>query len=635
MATSVIPTGPRQHRGLIPRVPALDGIRGLAVMAVVFYHLFPPAVFGLSLKGGYLGVDIFFVLSGFLITSLLIRERVASGRISLKHFWLKRARRILPAAITVLVICTALAGIIRGDATVGLGRQFFTTLFFVNNWGQIVAAQSYFSSPELFAHYWSLAVEEQFYLFWPLIVIALTAWLGSNKLRTLAGVCLGGAVASFLWMVAVYTPIDDPTRVYYGTDTHAFGLLTGAALAVWLVRVRRKNIVWEVRPTLPGHPSRASAWELAAFIALVLLIVVMSDAATVTYRGGLFAASLLTACVINAVIKGNRYLVPIFTNRVLRRLGNISFSLYLWHWPAFVFTVELFKKAGWQDAHVVAGIVALVASLAFAELTFRFIEQPFHRHGYRATLAPVFGQSSSPAKMVPATIGTAVLAIGATAAIVFAPKQTTLQEELTAKQEQQRKAQEEAKQRAIEEAARQEETARNELTGTNIVAIGDSVMLAASGALSEKYPGIYVDGEVSRHYTVVPGIIDQLEADGLLRKYVVLGFGTNGYSAGAGDTELLDNIITRLGPDRVIVLVTPYGNREWIPPAQQEIFDKARQYDNVYVADWCNAAGIDPSLLAEDGIHPGPAAQRTYADEVAKALEQSVTKKKEIPGGCS
>ncbi|GAB3085767.1 acyltransferase family protein [Corynebacterium aquatimens] len=637
MATSVIPVGPRHRRGLIPRVPGLDGIRGLAVAAVVIYHLFPPTVFGLTLPGGYLGVDIFFVLSGFLITSLLVRERVSGGAISLKHFWLKRARRILPAAITVLVICTALAWVIRGDATVGLPRQFFTTAFFVNNWGQIFAAQSYFSTPELFAHYWSLAVEEQFYVLWPLIIIGLTAWLGVDKLHRLAAICMAGAVGSFLWMITVYKPIEDPTRVYYGTDTHAFGLLTGAALAVWLVRVRNENIIWSRRPSIAGYPSRAAVPELLALIGLIGLMLFMSDTAAVTYRGGLFLASILTAVVIRGVIKGNRYLNPIFENQVLRHLGDISFSLYLWHWPAFVFTVELFNNLGWGDAHLFAGLLSLALSLAFAELTFTYIEEPFRRRGYKKTLGPIFGPRADASTRIPSMITASIVALATVAALIFAPTQTKLERELTEKQEQQRQAQEEAKARAIEEARRQaerEEKAKEELVGTNIVAIGDSVMLASSEALSERFPGIYVDGEVSRHYTVVPRLLDEFEAQGLLRKYVVLGFGTNGQSDGAGDTELMDNILRRIGPDRVIVLVTPYGNREWMPPAQQEIFEKAREYPNVYVADWCNAAGVDPTLLGEDGIHPGPAGQRLYAEKIDEALKQSIGGDKYIPERC-
>ena len=187
---------------------------------MVLYHFFPSL-----LPGGYLGVDLFFVLSGFLITSLLVREFRTSGTISLKDFWVRRFRRILPAAVSVLVICTALVAWIGGDLAVGLRQQFLGTLFFVNNWTQIATSQSYFADNEIqvFAHYWSLAVEEQFYVFWPLLItgVFLISRRKPRRLPILVAAVL--AIGSAVAMALLYVPGEDPTRVYYGTDTHAFG----------------------------------------------------------------------------------------------------------------------------------------------------------------------------------------------------------------------------------------------------------------------------------------------------------------------------------------------------------------------------------------------------------------------------
>ena len=214
------------------RVPGLDGIRALAVTTVIVFHLLPG-----TLVGGYLGVDIFFVVSGCLITTLLLRERAATGRISLRGFWTRRARRLLPALGLLLLACCTAALIVGGDVLVGLGTQVVGAITFSSNWLFIAQGSSYFGEtvPELFRNLWSLAVEEQFYVVWPLLVVVLLVRIPRwARLVLIAAL----AIASAAWM-AVSVPADgvafDPTRVYYGTDTHAFGLAIGAFLAVLLL----------------------------------------------------------------------------------------------------------------------------------------------------------------------------------------------------------------------------------------------------------------------------------------------------------------------------------------------------------------------------------------------------------------
>ena len=208
------------------RFRGLDGLRALAVLLVMAFHLLPGPV-----PGGYLGVDVFFVISGFLITGLLLRERDATGRIHLGSFWGRRARRLLPALALLLLVCCAAALALGGDRLLDLGRQVLGAATFSSNWLSIGAGSSYFaeSAPELFRNLWSLAVEEQFYLFWPFAVL-LIALIPRRSLRFWLLVTL--AVASALAMALLYSPSVDPTRVYYGTDTHSFGLALGAALAV-------------------------------------------------------------------------------------------------------------------------------------------------------------------------------------------------------------------------------------------------------------------------------------------------------------------------------------------------------------------------------------------------------------------
>src|SRR5690554_5139500 len=269
-----------------PRFAGLDGLRAIAVLTVILYHLAPNAM-----PGGFLGVDIFFVISGFLITSLLLAEHTHSGRIRLTHFWRRRARRLLPAlALLVLVCCTA-AWVIGGDVLVGLGRQLLGAATFSTNWLSIAAGHSYFdeSTPELFRNLWSLAVEEQFYLVWPALLLLLLL-VPARRLRI--AILLVLAVVSAIGMALTADPAGDATRAYFGTDTHSFGLALGAALA----------FLAQSRPT--GRTAKViQAAGVASLGLIVAAALVLRDDSALTYRGGLAIVAILTALVILAGIQ--------------------------------------------------------------------------------------------------------------------------------------------------------------------------------------------------------------------------------------------------------------------------------------------------------------------------------------------
>lgn len=272
-------------------IEGLDGVRALAIIAVLVYHLHPAA-----LPGGFLGVDIFFVVSGLLITTLLLREIDAKNRIDVRRFWLRRARRLLPVLVAVVFVSIPFAWLASTDLLVSIGRQALGALTFSNNWLEIAAGTSYFTStaPQLFVNFWSLAVEEQFYLFWPVILAGLVAAVAVPRRRAL--VVLGAGAVSATLMAVLYTSGEDATRVYYGTDTHLFGLMIGAALA----------FTWAAPHggILGARPWRR--WRglvsLLALVGLAVLMLTIRQPSTFTFRGGILLASLLTAVVLAGLL---------------------------------------------------------------------------------------------------------------------------------------------------------------------------------------------------------------------------------------------------------------------------------------------------------------------------------------------
>ncbi|APT84076.1 hypothetical protein CAQU_02185 [Corynebacterium aquilae DSM 44791] len=605
------------------RVSALDGLRGIAVLAVVLYHFY-----GDYLPGGYLGVDMFFVLSGFLITSLLIRERAATGKIDLKKFWVRRARRILPAAVSVLVIMTVITGIIGGDPAVGLPTQFLGTLFFVNNWTQIAGSQSYFadSGVQVFAHYWSLAVEEQFYVFFPLIFVALTR----KKIGwTLPTATIVGASASALLMAFLYNPAVDPTRVYYGTDTHSFGLLIGAATAMLLTTTKPgATDSWPTRINPFNDKMLRTVGGLATFVGLLALMVTLPDTAPATYRGGLLAASLCTAVLISSVVAGPSILSSLVNFTPLRWLGERSFSLYLWHWPVVVLLRHLLPT--FRPLEV--GTIALVISIPLAAWSYVAIEEPIRRGGYKVTakrfLDHVTADGPAAARAFARLCVSGALIIATIVVLATAPTQSALERDLA-------EFKKLAEQKMPPPAPAPTSTApagpsRTMPTGENIIAIGDSVMLASSPALMEKFPGIYVDGEVSRALVSIPPVLQSYSDQGLLRDVVFLGFGTNSNIQG----ETIDTVMDIIGPDRTVIITNPYGDRWWIPESRAAIASALERYPNLYVADWCHSAMSDHLLLRPDMIHPTVEGATVYAEDFATALQQWVDDDRQTPPEC-
>ena len=387
-------------------LPALDGLRALAILGVIAYHL------GLGwASGGYLGVDLFFVLSGFLITSLLLEEWRGAARIRLGAFWGRRARRLLPALFLVL-IAVALYAVVNGrfsspasgGAAIdlsGLRGDALATFFYVANWHAIFSHQSYFtqfSTPSPLQHTWSLAIEEQFYLLWPLVILGLVTWSPRRWRHIGLGLCVVGALASATAMALLYHPGTDPSRIYYGTDTRAFDLLAGAAVAMLAAG----------RPQ-PGRRAR-SALHGAAPAAVAILAVFWARGGTAAGlpTSGMFRGEFLACAVLGAVVIADvRQLDPGLLGRLLsfgplRWIGTVSYGLYLWHWPVFVYLDQ--ARTGLSGVVLDLARVGLTFSVATA--SFYLVERPIRRRRFSGLAPRTFAPMAALVTVLVVLVGT-------------------------------------------------------------------------------------------------------------------------------------------------------------------------------------------------------------------------------------
>ena len=358
----------------LPYMPGLDGLRGIAVLAVLAYHASLPGS-----DGGFLGVEVFFVLSGYLITGLLLLDLQHRGRPDLKRFWLRRARRLLPALWLLLLLTPAAARILAADALPRLREDLLAALTYVTNWVYIFRDIPYFEHygrPPLLQHLWSLAIEEQFYLLWPLLVggIGLIAPRGYRRALLVLSLALAVLSTGLRW--TLYVPYDDATRVYYGTDTRASALLLGAALAVvWSPqRVREEGLRGRTR----GWAEALGWFGLAA---LLIFFARLNDYTPTLYRGGFLLTDAATLAVLVSVAHPDTHIGQGLGWRPLRWVGQRSYGLYLWHWPVFVL---LRPEQDWPLGPGITFGVHLALTFGLAAASYRWIEQPIRHQGWRA-----------------------------------------------------------------------------------------------------------------------------------------------------------------------------------------------------------------------------------------------------------
>ncbi len=611
----------------INRNLGLDGLRGIAVLAVMTYHFWPSL-----LPGGFLGVDLFFTLSGFLITGGLLRSMAGRRFPDLRGFWLRRVRRLVPAMILVLVLCTALALLAVGQLPAGLRWQWAGALTYTSNWMQIAHGNSYFSSvePLYFQHFWSLAVEEQFYVLWPLVLVLLVALL--RRRSALMWGILVVAAASAATMAWGFDASADSSVLYFGTWTHGFGLLLGSAGAVACAdgQVVRRDRSQRARMLI----------QLSQILILCCLLVafaLLPDTSAIAYQGGMALFCVAATVLMTTLRNSGTWGYTLLSQKYLRWLGHRSYGLYLWHWPLLVLAQTIFPP----QAQTAAVLCVIPLIFPAAQLSWQFVEQPILQHGFTLTLSEwakniagrvmqVWNGATRSFGAVATLLALVLVPLCAASVLMASPAQGQLEQQLALAQN---ALEEESKAPVVEEQQPQttndaqrdnstkkpskNDTAPRKYTGRDVTALGDSVMLASSPQMLKKLPGISIHASVGAQIWDAPARLRELKGAGELRKVVVVGLGTNG-DVPAGTLEQIRSVI---GAKRELLLITASAPRQWISHVNDSLRAAAESDSRTHIVEWDQTA---PTVddMARDDIHPGPHGGAAYG----QLLEDAVRK---------
>ncbi len=618
-------------------ISGFDGIRTIAVIGVIVYHLLP-----YSLTGGYLGVPIFFVVSGYLITDLLLQEYEQNGRIDIWAFYGRRMKRLYPALVTMVLTTAAYITLFQRSLFVSLKSIIWTNLLYVYNWWEIGHGQSYFdrfNGESPFTHLWSLSIEGQFYLFWPLILVVLLYVFHQRK--TIFYLVMGLAVISALAMAVLYDPANT-NRVYYGTDTRMFAILLGVGLAFMWPATKLKTDL----PDKARHALNAAG--IASLLLIILLFFKLSGESGFTYRGGMFLFTLLSTVLVATVAHPAGVMNQVLTNRLFDWVGKRSYGIYLYQFPIMIFYEA--KVTNIAAHPLMNALIETVLILVVSDLSYRYLESPTRHYHYRQLpqLIKACAQRNSRYGWrrwlaVPAGLITVIALYGAASSPThLAASQTTLQDHIQRNQKtatkdnqtvlsKQKKAQKKvaaSKYQNVKLTNKQQTVAKTyDLTKQQLLtakdmpvtAIGDSVMVDVSTDLRQVFPNTYVMAKVGRQVWQAPSEIHGLEAKGALSHNVLINLGTNGPMT----TQQINNVIQAIGPKRHIYWVTTHvPTRNWETQTNTTINQASKRFSNVTVIDWHGLSADHKTWFYKDNVHPNPTGNKYFTALVAKHLTQ-------------
>ena len=574
----------------IQYIPAIDGLRAIAVMAVIFYHL------GFSwIPGGFLGVDLFFVISGYVITRLLLDSIERSGGLDLRAFYLARVRRLLPALVFMLITTAIAVGIWAPDT---IKRFLIDTPFALTgsmNWWLVGRHLDYFEAigrPPLLQHTWSLAVEAQFYLFWPLILLLILKFFGKKRIAVAS---LAIAAISGVTLMAVSFSLDAASaskvsHVYFGTDTHSIGLFLGAALAVsWIPQNFKTTVSKKAQDFIDGI-------GVFGFLGILASFLLIDESDPTLYKIAFPLAGIFAAAIITSIVHPASRFAPLLQNRILLWIGERSYAIYLWHWVIFQVTRPSVDLAGASWAMYSLRILIV---FALADISLRYIELPVRRGVINYWFKGLKYRTSAEQKRE--TIQYSVIAAVLVLSIaVISMRAIAIGNE--------------AREAVIASVTDSEIV--ESATDDGIWLTGDSVILGIKSVLAEKFTVSLVNARIGRQAPELLSEIIHDQADAPTGP-VVLNLGNNN----AVSEDQVVAILETLKDSDKVILVNTAVPRPWRDSNNEVISMVSARYGNVQVVDWSTISEGHPEYFAPDGIHLVTTGVNVYVDSIAKYLD--------------
>lgn len=599
--------------GTKPRIDGLDGLRALAVVGVLLYH----AGIGWA-HGGFIGVDVFFVLSGYLVTSIVVARFRQSGELGFRRFWSARFRRLVPAQLALIVAVTIVAALFYSEELADLRGQAIAALLGVTNWYLIATEGSYFEQlgrPPLLRHLWSLGVELQFYLvFPPLLVLGLK--LARDRLDRLVIAIAVAILASTVYLALVFDPASDPTRAYFDTFARLGAPLMGALL----------GLIWQPRSLARGVANQAgakvSAIGAAAVVILLVLMSIADDRSAFMYRGGFLFTAIVSTVVVAAIVHPTGWLGSqrAFGHPILVAIGLRSYGLYLWHWPIFALLRPRID-VGWSWG--VVFIVRILLTVVATELCYRYIEKPWHLRSADASFAGIRRRLLQPSGIA---TGQRLAALGGTFLVLVAGIVIALprhKNDVIAQSLDEGRA-------ALERAAASTTVAPAPGTPTTtqlpervpasertVTVVGDSVLLGAAPDVFKAFGNrANIDAKVSRQASDLGPLIAQLGKEGRLGQVVVAQVGINGVVT---DADL--RAIEAAAGARPLYVINARVPRSWEGPNNSLVAKMVPTLKEGHVIDWYSESDGRRDWFLNDGIHLTESGRAGYANLIRKAVD--------------
>lgn len=600
------------------RIDGLDGLRALAVVGVLLYHADVTWA-----RGGFIGVDIFFVLSGYLVTSIVLDGYRRTGGLGFRRFWSSRLRRLAPAQLTMIVVTTVALAVLHSDELAGLRGQVIAALTGTTNWYLIVTEGSYFEQlgrPAVLRHLWSLAVEIQFYLVFPPILVAVVRRWGDRLDRIVIGLVVA-IVCSTLLLALLYTPGEDPTRAYFDTFARLAAPLAGAVLAlVWRPRALDRGPAASLGPAV-------SAAGGVALAGLLWLMHVADDRSPFMYRGGFLLTAILATVVVAAIVHprgvlGGRMALA---GPALVAVGLRSYGLYLWHWPVFVL-LRPGVDVSWPWG--VTFVVRMLLTIGLTEACYRLVERPWHLRAPDASLAGIRRRLLQP-RGVPT--GPRLAALGSVALVLVSVVILAVPHEADDDIADSLAAGQAALDAAGDGGATPSAADGEGAAGTTTVPgaafvddgrltlVGDSVMLGAAPTLLATFgSAATIDAEVGRQAADLAPVIRQLGVEGRLGSTVIVQVGING-------TVTEDDLraISEAAAGRRLLVINARVPRSWEAGNNALVSSLVPDLPNAGVIDWHAATAEHGDWFLEDQVHLTEEGRAGYARAIDDAVERA------------